>query len=55
MWWRDGRLMLHHIAPGHVTTLAGESIMWAAVEDGDEVGVGPYVLQCWSPQDETHG
>jgi len=55
MWWRDGRLMLHHIAPGHVTTLAGKSIMWAAVEDGDEVGVGPYVLQCWSSQDEAHG
>jgi hypothetical protein len=49
MWWRDGRLMLHHIAPGHVTTLAGQSVVWAAVEDGDEVSVGPYVLRCLSP------
>jgi VWFA-related protein len=55
MWWRDGRLMLHHIAPDHVTTLAGKTVMWAAVEDGDEVGVGPYVLRCWSCQDEAHG
>jgi tight adherence protein B len=50
MWWRDGRLMLHHIASGHVTTLAGRSIVWAAVEDGDEVSVGPYVLRCLTPQ-----
>jgi VWFA-related protein len=50
MWWRDGRLMLHHIAPGHVTTLAGKSVVWAAVEDRDEVSVGPYVLRCLTPQ-----
>jgi VWFA-related protein len=50
MWWRDGRLMLHHIASGHVTTLAGRSVVWAAVEDGDEVSVGPYVLRCLTPQ-----
>jgi VWFA-related protein len=50
MWWRDGRLMLHHIASGHVTTLAGRSVVWAGVEDGDEVSVGPYVLRCLTPQ-----
>jgi len=50
MWWRDGRLMLHHIASGQVTTVAGKSVVWAAVEDGDEVSVGPYVLRCLSPQ-----
>jgi len=50
MWWRDGRLMLHHIASGHLTTLAGRSIVWAAVEDGDEVSVGPYVLRCLTPK-----
>lgn len=55
MWWRDGRLMLHHIASGHVTTLAGKSVVWAAVEDGDEVSVGPYVLRCLTPQGKAPG
>jgi len=55
MWWRDGRLMLHHIASGHVTTLAGRSVVWAAVEDGDEVSVGPYVLRCLTPQGKADG
>jgi uncharacterized protein YegL len=53
MWWRDGRLMLHHLASGHVTTLAGRTVVWAAVEDGDEVSVGPYVLRCLTPQGEA--
>jgi len=52
MWWRDGRLMLHHLAPGHVTTLAGRSVVWAAAEDGDEISVGPHVLRCLSPKRE---
>jgi VWFA-related protein len=55
LWWRDGRLMLHHIAPGHVTTLAGKSVAWAAAEDGDEVSVGPYVLRCVSPPGGEEG
>lgn len=46
LWWRDGRLMLHHIAPGHTTLVGGRDVTWAAIEDGDEIAIGPYVLRC---------
>jgi VWFA-related protein len=46
IWWRDGRLMLHHIAPRLRTMLAGKTIVWAALENGDEVAIGPHVLRC---------
>jgi predicted component of type VI protein secretion system len=47
--------MLHHVAPGQVTTLAGKSVVWAAVEDGDEVSIGPYVLRCLIRQGKADG
>lgn len=48
IWWRDGRLMLHHIAPRLRTMLAEKAVVWAALEDGDEVSIGPHVLRCLS-------
>ena len=45
LWWRDGRLMLHHLAPGQVTIVSGRHIIWTTLEDGDEAAIGPYLLR----------
>ncbi len=45
MWWRDGRLMLHHLAPSQVTIVSGKHILWTALNDGDEAAIGPYLLR----------
>ena len=45
MWWRDGRLMLHHLAPGQVTIVSRKHIIWTTLEDGDEAAIGPYLLR----------
>lgn len=45
LWWRDGRLMLHHIAPDLVTHVGSRKILWTSLEDGDEAAIGPYTLR----------
>ena len=45
LWWRDGRLMLHHIAPDLVTHVGSREILWTSLEDGDEATIGPYTLR----------
>jgi predicted component of type VI protein secretion system len=45
LWWRDGRLMLHHIAPNLVTLVGSREILWTSLEDGDEAAIGPYTLR----------
>lgn len=45
VWLRDGTLMLHHLAPGHETLLAGRPVTWVSLETGDEVQIGPYWLR----------
>ena len=45
LWWRDSRLMLHNLAPGHATVVSGRDIMWTCLEDGDEAAIGPYLLR----------
>ena len=45
MWWRDGRLMLHHLAPNQVTVVSGRHIIWTTLRDGDEAAIGPYLLR----------
>jgi hypothetical protein len=45
LWWRDGRLMLHHLAPSQVTVVSGKHIIWTTLEDGDEAAIGPYLLR----------
>jgi len=45
IWRRDGRLMLHHLAPGEETIVAGNPINWASLGDGEEAWFGPFLLR----------
>ena len=45
VWLRDGRLMLHHLAPRHESLVAGRPVTWVSLETGDEVQIGPYRLR----------
>ena len=42
IWQRDGRPMLHHVAKGLQTHVNGSPVGWAALNDGDEIAIGPY-------------
>ena len=53
LWWRDGRLMLHHIAPDLVTFVGSSKIIWTTLEDGDEAAIGPYILRIRMGAQET--
>ena len=53
LWWRDGRLMLHHIAPDLVTFVGSRKIIWTTLEDGDEAAIGPYMLRIRVGAQET--
>ncbi|HEU0021740.1 MAG TPA: DUF192 domain-containing protein [Dehalococcoidia bacterium] len=44
-WWRDRQLMLHHVATNQVTRVNGKQVIWASLEEGDEVWIGPYRVQ----------
>jgi hypothetical protein len=44
-WWRDRKLMLHHLATGQETIVNGKHIVWTSIEDGDEFWIGPYLVQ----------
>jgi hypothetical protein len=39
-WWRDGRLMLHHVAPGFETRVNGDPVEWVSLASGDHVDIG---------------
>lgn len=41
---RDGRVVLHHLAPGFETLMSGQSIDWASVEPGADVTIGSATL-----------
>ena len=44
-WLRDGQqLILHHIASGYETLLDGKPIVWASIDPGDELAIGPYAI-----------
>ena len=45
IWRRDGRLMLHHLAPGVETIVAGNAVDWASLGDGEEAWFGPFLLR----------
>ena len=45
LWWRDGRLMLHHIAPHSVTFVGSKEVTWTSLGNGDEIAIGPYTLR----------
>lgn len=42
LWWRDGKVMVHHLGHGATTTINGAEIQWASLTDGDIVAFGPY-------------
>lgn len=44
LWWRDGRLMLHHLDQATQTLVNGDAADWIALEPGDEIAVGDYRL-----------
>jgi VWFA-related protein len=44
-WLRDGRIMVHHLAAGYQTAVAGQSVEWASLAAGDQCAVGPYVFR----------
>jgi hypothetical protein len=44
-WWRDRQLMLHHVATDQVTRVNGNQIVWTSLEEGDEVWIGPYLVE----------
>lgn len=46
IWFRDGRVMVHHIAPGYLTRVGDKQVIWASLGAGDEVAIGPHVLRC---------
>jgi hypothetical protein len=48
IWLRDGRPMLHHLAPGHATMVNGAPADWASISPGDIIEIGPYAMRCMS-------
>ena len=54
VWRRDGRLMLHQLASGEETIVAGNAINWASLGDGEEAWFGPFLLRfsITAPQEE---
>ncbi len=45
IWYRQGKFMLHAISPRISVSIAGKSVYWAVLEDGDEIEVGRYRLR----------
>lgn len=43
-WIHSGRLILHHLARGKRTLVDSRPIEWAALEPGDTLEIGPYVI-----------
>jgi curved DNA-binding protein CbpA len=46
---RDGQFVLFSLTDEPKTTIHGDSIAWAALEDGDSFSVGPYLLKFQVP------
>jgi hypothetical protein len=40
---RRGRVLFHHVADDGYSLINGERMVWAVLDPGDEIGVGPYV------------
>lgn len=45
VWLQSGRLMVHHLARGQQTIVAGKPIDWATLEPGDTFQIGPHVIR----------
>jgi hypothetical protein len=48
VWMRDGRLVVHHLAPSPNET-GGAPATWTTLEPGDEAQVGDYLLRYTGP------
>ncbi len=44
VWLRSKRLMVHHLARGPQTLLAGRPIEWASLESNDAIAIGSHVI-----------
>jgi hypothetical protein len=44
LWWRDGRLMLHHLDRSRRTLVNGQPAEWVALQPGDRIALGDYEL-----------
>jgi VWFA-related protein len=44
IWLRDGSYMLHNLSRTGTVTIAGRSVTWAVLEDGDEIRIGGQTL-----------
>ena len=44
IWLRDGSYMLHNLSRTGAVTIAGRSVTWAVLEDGDEIRIGGQTL-----------
>src|SRR5262249_50902175 len=42
---RRGRVLFHHVAAGTVSLVNGEPTLWAVLESGDSLTIGPYHCQ----------
>jgi len=42
VWLRQGRFMIHHVAPVGVTRVGGRETDWAVLESGDDISIGPH-------------
>ncbi len=49
IWVRDGRVMLHHLAPGFQTLLAGQPVEWASLDAGEDAVIGSATLRLGIP------
>jgi curved DNA-binding protein CbpA len=45
LWARDGRFMICNLADDQPVLVNGQPVVWAALEDGDLLIVGPHTLQ----------
>jgi len=45
LWYREGRFMLHDLTRRGEVMVNGHPVLWAVLEDGDILELGPYVLK----------
>lgn len=45
LWYREGRFMLHDLTRRGEVVVNGRSVLWAVLEDGDAIELGPYLLR----------
>lgn len=43
-WWRDDRLMLHHLGREGKTIVGGREVSWTSLDQDDLIEIGPHTL-----------